>query len=86
MVASKLSQQIKICSMLLLKSLLPQLMSFLGNDLKNQKKSIKNVLLIKIQVRGLQLYYKETPVLMFLCKFCEILKTLILETSVNGYF
>ena len=35
MAASKLLQQTKICSVLALKSLLPQLMSFLGNDLKN---------------------------------------------------
>ena len=43
--------------------------------------------LIKFQVeRGLQHYCKETPALVFFCKFCEILRTLILETSVNGCF
>ena len=28
----------------------------------------------KIQAGGLQLYYKETPLLVFFCKFCEIFK------------
>ena len=45
MAASKLSQKTEIWSVLALESLLPQLMSFLRNDLKNQKYSIKKVLL-----------------------------------------
>ena len=45
-----------------------------------QKKNCAGVsFLIKIQAGDLQLYYKETPVLVFFCKLCEILKALILE-------
>ena len=73
---------------------------FLGNNLKNQKLSdvVKNFAKItekhmywglffnKDSFWGLQLYYKETPVLVFFVNYAKFLKTLILETSMNDCF
>ena len=43
---------------------------------KSQKNICAGVFyLIKIQAGDLELYYKETPLLVFFCKFCEIFKS-----------
>ena len=59
--------------------------------LKISQKSQENICTgvsfsIKIQARGLQLCYKETQYWRFSVNSAKFLKTLILETSVNGCF
>ena len=77
------------------------ILMFLGNDRKGfckkhvfknfakitEKHMCRGLFLTKIQAGGLQLYCKVTPVLLFfLVNPVKVLKTLILETSVNGCF
>ena len=57
---------------------------------KNFAKITENIyagvsFLIKIQVGASTLLQRDSSIGVF-CKFCEILKTLLLETPVNGWF